>query len=155
MTEKILTMDRPNPRQQEFLAVMGLADEFTAPMARFVTGDPDTDRLLTMLTEQNAFVTRLPDGVSYRFHHMMKVCAEQAFAALPEQTRRAYHGRYGAWYAAHGQYLHALAAYRKGEDYDSVGQRFESARAYHKKPCSFNGYRVFHLPQRCKKLGAI
>lgn len=27
-----------SPRQQEFLAVMGLADEFTAPMARFVTG---------------------------------------------------------------------------------------------------------------------
>ena len=111
-----------SPRQQEFLAVMGLADEFTAPMARFVTGDPDTDRILTMLTEQNAFVTRLPDGVSYRFHHMMKVCAEQAFAALPGQTRRAYHGRYGAWYAAHGQYLHALAAYRKGEDYDAVLQ---------------------------------
>ena len=109
-----------SPRQQEFLAVMGLADEFTAPMARFITGDPDTDRLLTMLTEQNAFVTRLPDGVSYRFHHMMKVCAEQAFAALPGQTRRAYHGRYGAWYSAHGQYLHALAAYRKGEDYDAV-----------------------------------
>lgn len=111
-----------SPRQQEFLAVMGLADEFTAPMARFVTGDPDTDRILTMLTEQNAFVTRLPDGVSYRFHHMMKTCAEQAFAALPEQTRRTYHGRYGAWYAAHGQYLHALAAYRKGEDYDAVLQ---------------------------------
>ena len=111
-----------SPRQQEFLAVMGLADEFTAPMARFITGDPDTDRLLTMLTEQNAFVTRLPDGVSYRFHHMMKVCAEQAFAALPEQTRRAYHGRYGAWYSAHGQYLHALAAYRKGEDYGAVLQ---------------------------------
>ena len=111
-----------SPRQQEFLAVMGLADEFTAPMARFVTGDPDTDRILTMLTEQNAFVTRLPDGVSYRFHHMMKVCAEQAFAALPEQTRRTYHGRYGAWYSAHGQYLHALAAYRKGEDYDAVLQ---------------------------------
>ena len=34
-------------------------------MARFVTGDPDTDRLLTMLTEQNAFVTRLPDGSLY------------------------------------------------------------------------------------------
>lgn len=111
-----------SPRQQEFLAVMGLADEFTAPMARFVTGDPDTDRLLTMLTEQNAFVTRLPDGVSYHFHHMMKTCAEQAFAALPEQTRRTYHGRYGAWYSAHGQYLHALTAYRKGEDYDAVLQ---------------------------------
>ena len=109
-----------SPRQQEFLAVMGLADEFTAPMARFVTGDPDTDRILTMLTEQNAFVTRLPDGVSYRFHHMMKVCAEQAFAALPGQTRRAYHGRYGAWYAAHGQYLHALGAYGRSGNNDAA-----------------------------------
>ena len=70
-------------------------------------------------------------------------------------------------------------------DSDSVGQRFESARAYHektcreagffavrrgfevypregksarayhKKPCSFNGYRVFLRRCSCKKLGAI
>ena len=33
-------------KRQEFLAVMGLADEFTADMARFVTGDADTERLL-------------------------------------------------------------------------------------------------------------
>lgn len=109
-------------RQQAFLAVMGLADEFTAPMARFVTEDPDTDRILTALTEQNAFVSRLPDGASYRFHHMMKVCAEQTFAALPEQRRRRCRDRYGAWYAAHGQYLHALTAYRLGGNYDAALQ---------------------------------
>ena len=70
-------------------------------------------------------------------------------------------------------------------DSDSVGQRFESARAYHKKPavrqvfllcaadsrfipgrgnplgrttkkhCSFNGYRVFLRHCSCKKSGAI
>ena len=33
-------------KRQEFLAVMGLADEFTADMARFVTGDAVTERLL-------------------------------------------------------------------------------------------------------------
>ena len=38
-------MIEPLPqRQQEFLAVMGLADEFTAEMARFVTGDAGTRR---------------------------------------------------------------------------------------------------------------
>ena len=67
-------MIEPLPqRQQEFLAVMGLADEFTAEMARFVTGDADAEELLAVLTAQNAFVKRLPDGVTYRFHHMMNV----------------------------------------------------------------------------------
>ena len=57
-----------------FLAVMGLADEFTVEMARAVTALPDAEEVLRALTQQNAFVTRLPDGVSFRFHHMMKEC---------------------------------------------------------------------------------
>ena len=48
------------PGRQEFLAVMGLADEFTAEMARFVTENPETDAIIQDLTCQNAFVTRLP-----------------------------------------------------------------------------------------------
>ena len=107
-------------RQQEFLAVMGLADEFTVEMAQAITENEDTAGLLTMLTEQNAFVRRLPDGVSYRFHHMMKDCAERVFARLPSEKQRLYHDRYGAWYEAHGQYLHALSAYRKSGSYDAI-----------------------------------
>ena len=64
----------PEP-QRAFLAVMGLADEFTVEMAQYVTGDGDAGQILSALTEQNAFVTRLPDGATYRFHHMMKECA--------------------------------------------------------------------------------
>ncbi len=45
-----------------FLAVMGLADEFTVEMARAVTALPDAEEVLRALTQQNAFVTRLPDG---------------------------------------------------------------------------------------------
>ena len=52
-------------KQQEFLAVMGLADEFTVEMARFVTGDADTEKLLAVLTEQTAFVNRLPEFVYF------------------------------------------------------------------------------------------
>ena len=107
-------------RQQEFLAVMGLADEFTVEMAQAITENEDTAGLLTMLTEQNAFVRRLPDGVSYRFHHMMKDCAERVFARLPSEKQRLYHDRYGAWYEAHGQYLHALSAYRKSGSCDAI-----------------------------------
>ena len=108
------------PRQREFVAVMGLADEFTVPMAQAVTGSRDAQKILLALTGQNAFVKRLPDSDAYRFHHMMKSCAERAFSMLPPAKQRRYQDRFGAWYAAHGQYLHALAAYRASGNFDAA-----------------------------------
>ncbi|MGN0687714.1 MAG: AAA family ATPase, partial [Oscillospiraceae bacterium] len=84
-------------KQQEFLAVMGLADEFTVEMARFVTGDDNAEKLLAVLTDQNAFVKCLPDGVTFRFHHMMKECAERAFVMLDKEKQSFYLERFGSW----------------------------------------------------------
>ena len=109
----------PEP-QREFLSVMGLADEFTVEMAQYITGDGDAGQILSALTEQNAFVTHLQDGATYRFHHMMKECAERSFQAMPAETQRRYWERFGLWYEQHRQYLHAIAAYRKSEDYDAL-----------------------------------
>lgn len=47
--------------QREFLVVMGLADEFSAEMAKFITENEDTKQLLSAMTKQNAFVSRLTD----------------------------------------------------------------------------------------------
>lgn len=113
-------IDPLSERQREFLAVMGLADEFTADMARFITGDREADDLLAVLTAQNAFVKRLPDGITFRFHHMMKECAERTFLTLPEDKQLLYRKRYGSWYEAHGQYIHAMTAYRQNEDYAAL-----------------------------------
>ena len=108
------------PGRQEFLAVMGLADEFTAEMARFVTENPETDAIIQDLTCQNAFVTRLPDSQRYRFHHMMKECALRKFRTLPERSQTRYWNRFGVWYGAQGQYLHALGAYRMSGNSDAA-----------------------------------
>ena len=107
-------------KQREFLAVMGLADEFTVEMAQCITGDADAGQILSMLTVQNAFVTRLPDGVTYRFHHMMKECAERSFLAMQAETQQLYWERFGLWYEEHRQYLHAITAYRKSENYNAL-----------------------------------
>ncbi len=107
-------------KQREFLAVMGLADEFTVEMACFVTEDADAEKLLSVLTAQNAFVTCLPDGVTYRFHHMMKECAERTFLTLPKKKQAHCRACFGVWYEAHQQYIHALTAYRKSGDYDAL-----------------------------------
>lgn len=107
-------------KQREFLAVMGLADEFTVEMARFVTGDAEAEKSLSALTAQNAFVTCLPDGVTYRFHHMMKECAERTFLTLPQEKQAHCRGRLGAWHEEHQQYIQALTAYRKSGNYDAM-----------------------------------
>ena len=113
-------IDPLSPDRQEFLAVMGLADEFTAEIARFVTENPETDAIIQDLTCQNAFVTRLPDSQRYRFHHMMKECALRKFRTLPEQSQICYWNRFGSWYGAQGQYLHALGAYGKSGNSDAA-----------------------------------
>ena len=111
----------PLPEEQrEFLAVMGLADEFTVEMARFVTENDGAEGILSVLTAQNAFVKRLPDGVTYRFHHMMKACAERTFLTLHEEKRKDYRDRFGAWYEDHRQYLHAMVAYRQSGNFDAL-----------------------------------
>ena len=107
-------------KQQEFLAVMGLADEFTVEMACFVTGDLSAEALLSVLTEQNAFVKCLPDGVTFRFHHMMKECAERRFRMLEKEKQSFYLERFGLWYENCEQYLHAIASYRRSGNYDAL-----------------------------------
>ena len=107
-------------KRREFLAVMGLADEFTVEMACFVTGDADAKQILSALTEQKAFIKCQEDGVTYRFHHMMKECAERAFAALDGEKQTVYHTRFGEWYEARRRYLHAMTFYRRSGDYDAL-----------------------------------
>ena len=107
-------------KQREFLAVMGLADEFTVEMAQDIMQTGDAAELLAALTGQNAFVRRLPDGVTYRFHHMMKECALRVFLTLPQERRNDCRRRFGAWYEQHRQYLHAMQAYYQCGDYHAL-----------------------------------
>ena len=113
-------IDPLSEKQREFLAVMGLADEFTVEMAYYVTENEEAEQLLAVLTAQNAFVKCLPDGVTYRFHHMMKACAERTFLTLAPAKQQNYRERFGLWYEDNRQYLHAMSAYRKSENYDAL-----------------------------------
>ena len=99
---------------------MGLADEFTVEMAQFVMADAHAENLLAALTGQNAFVKRLPDGATYRFHHMMKECALHTFLSMPKERQTVYRGWLGIWYEDHRLYLHAMTEYRQNGDYDAM-----------------------------------
>ena len=97
-----------------------LADEFTVEMALFITGNPEAGQILSLMTRQNAFITPLPDGVSFRFHHMMKECTQRAFAMRSHEKQTDFRNRYGQWYESRGQFLQALAAYNKALNYDAA-----------------------------------
>lgn len=115
------SMLNPLPEdRKEFLSAMGLADEFTEEMAEFITKREDVHQILKMLTRQNAFVTCLNDGQTYRFHHMMKECAFRAFRTLDNSRQAFYYERYGAWYEKHGAYIHALSAYRRNQNFAAI-----------------------------------
>ena len=107
-------------KSKEFVAVMGLADEFGADMACYVTGEQNSDKIIAELTERNAFVKRLPDGYNFRFHHMMKECAERTFLTLDKEKQRVYKSRFGEWHENHGQYLHAMSFFRQSKNYDAL-----------------------------------
>lgn len=115
------SMLNPLPEdRKEFLSAMGLADEFTEEMAEFITKREDVHQILKMLTRQNAFVTCLNDGQTYRFHHMMKECAFRAFRTLDDSRQAFYYERYGEWYEKHGAYIHALSAYRRNQNFAAI-----------------------------------
>ena len=117
------SMLNPLPEdRKEFLSAMGLADEFTEEMAEFITKREDVHQILKMLTRQNAFVTCLNDGQTYRFHHMMKECAFRAFRTLDDSRQAFYYERYGAWYEKYGAYIHALSAYRRNQNFAAILQ---------------------------------
>ena len=121
----VSTMIRPlTEEQQNFLAVMGLADEFTAEMARTVTDMENAEDILSSMTEKNAFVSYFADRGIFRFHHMMKECAEQLFSSFEKEKQTLYLNRYGAWYEDKGLYIHALSSYKKsGNSSDTKGCR--------------------------------
>lgn len=114
-------MINPLPKnQRDFLAVMGLADEFTDDTARYVTEDENAESILTALTEKNAFIKRLSDGKTYRFHNMMRECAERTFSSLEKERQKEYLYRFGKWFENCGQYIYAMKFYRKCENYGAL-----------------------------------
>ena len=58
--------------------------------------------------------------MTFRFHHMMKECAERRFRMLEKEKQSFYLERFGLWYENCGQYLHAMASYRRSGNYDAL-----------------------------------
>lgn len=113
-------IDPLTEEKSEFIAVMGLADEFTSEMAEAVTGAYDVKDILSGLIKQNSFVTRLSDGLTYRFHHIMKECASRSFNKLSDKKREMYLNRYGEWYERQKDHYRAIKMFQDSGNKQSM-----------------------------------
>ena len=59
-------------KQREFLIVLGLADEFSAEMAKFITENEDTKQLLSAMTRQKDVYKRQELYLEYQSVRKMK-----------------------------------------------------------------------------------
>lgn len=106
--------------ERDFLLKISLADEFTLEQADFITRLSETEGIVRKLSQSNAFVRLLPDGKTYRLHHMLKECMDMQFAQLPIQTQRELYSRYGVWHESQKEYIRSLGFYRNAGNNTAV-----------------------------------
>ena len=97
--------------EREFLIGISLADEFTLEQARFITGLKETEEIAKTLSQSNAFVQLLPDGKTYRLHHMLKECMNKQLEQMSIPLKMKLHDRYGAWHESQKEYIRSLNFY--------------------------------------------
>ena len=114
ITEALI--DPLDTSEKLFLAYLSQADEFTDSMAHFVTGLADSDSILKQMTENNAFIIRLPEQ-KFRFHHMLQYCASVLFHQFSPDEQTQCEELYGQYYEGQKDYLRALLFYEKSKNY--------------------------------------
>lgn len=97
--------------ERDFLIRISLADEFTLEQAGFITGLPEAEEIAKKLSQSNAFVQLLPDGKTYRLHHMLKECMNRQYTQMPIHMQSELRGRYGAWHESQKEYIRSLDFY--------------------------------------------
>ena len=105
--------------EHTFLARLSLSEEFNGPMASYVTGLSDSDQILKRMSENNAFIIRLPDQ-KFRFHHMLQYCSSLLFQQFSPEEQNQCINIYGQYYEAQKDYIRALVFYAKAGNYDHL-----------------------------------
>lgn len=116
--------------EKKLLTILGMADEFTGAQAVYLWGDETARILLKQLTENNSFISRLPEPDTFRCHHMLKSCTRQMFERLPKEEQNFYQVRMGKWYQKQGRYEDAFLWLSLSDDYEALLDALEESRGY-------------------------
>ncbi len=106
--------------EKEFLILMGIGDEFTEEQAAYLWEvsdlEGDSDKLLSSLSKNNAFIAKTEEF--YVYHHMLRQSARHLFSQKPEEYKQKVHTRMGDWHMEQKEYTQAYLAYVDAGDFD-------------------------------------
>ena len=115
---------------RKLLTFLGLADEFTGSQAVYLWKNDSAREMLKNLTENNAFISRLPEPDTFRCHHMLKSCTRKMFDELPIEEQNCCKARMGTWYQSQGRYEEAIHWLSLSDNYEALLNAVEENRGY-------------------------
>lgn len=115
---------------RKLLTFLGLADEFTGSQAVYLWKNDSAREMLKNLTENNAFISRLPEPDTFRCHHMLKSCTRKMFDELPIEEQNRCKARMGTWYQSQGRYEEAIHWLSLSDNYEALLNAVEENRGY-------------------------
>ncbi|MEU4422489.1 hypothetical protein AB0F81_17815 [Actinoplanes sp. NPDC024001] len=110
-------------RQRRFLLQTSICERLCAGLASAITAQPDSQRTLESLENDNDFVVRLGERpLWFRYHHLLREALghnliRETPAAVAELHRRA-----ARWYAANNEVMEALSHAIAARDWAYVGR---------------------------------
>jgi ATP/maltotriose-dependent transcriptional regulator MalT len=105
---------------RDFLQKTSILDRMTAPLCNAITGQTNSDQILTQLEHANLFLISLDEQRRwYRYHHLF---ADYLRTALPEDQQRSLHRQASQWYEEHHFTTEAIQHALAAQDFESAAQ---------------------------------
>lgn len=118
LMEQVMLSPLPE-EQQNFLAVCSAIDELSEESAAYLWNQPGAGTLLRQLSACNAFLTRTEHGI-YRYHYMLRTCAQRHFHSLPAEEQANTFLRVGQWYRKECRHPEAEYAFFHAGAWDAL-----------------------------------
>jgi LuxR family maltose regulon positive regulatory protein len=102
-------LERQSPEVRELLLRTSVLDRVCGPLADFLTGGSDSERILQELEEANAFVTSLDVARSwFRYHHLFADLLRLELRRTDPGSVEPLHRKAAAWLEDHGYPVEAI-----------------------------------------------
>jgi LuxR family maltose regulon positive regulatory protein len=116
-------LQRQPAEVRELLLRTSILDRVSGPLADFLTGNSDSQRILQELEDANAFVSSVDAGRSwFRYHQLfadlLRLELRRGYGAAVESLHRAA----AQWYEAHGHVVEAIRHCQAAGDWEHAAQ---------------------------------
>ncbi len=115
---------------KEFLLTICVFDSFTMAQAKALWSKDNVEAMVSYLMRNNAFIKYDKYSRTYRMHNIFTDFLREMLERQGKERRRTVLRAAGRWYAANGDYIHAMEAYYQAGDFEGVLTALEQAKGH-------------------------